>query len=406
MSDKRSIDVDLCIIGGGIAGLWTLALAHARGYNAVLIEKDTLGGKQTILSQGIIHGGSKYALQGKITGATETISGMPKYWLKALEGKEDSEVKLTNTKIIAQNQLLIPSASADTKLLSFFGSKTMASYTEAIKASDLDSSIQGLGINYGCFKLFEPVLAIDTLIQDFYQQFSKFIFKAKVESEHIQTFKDGTITVSISSKHETASNENELLIHTKKLLLSSGEGFSDLNGLAKKQKMQLRPLHMLSCTSPDGLPPLFAHFIGRSSKPTLTITSYIDHNNKTTWYIGGDLAENGVKQAEAKLHEEAKQQLVKLMPKLNTEQLTFKSHHINRAEPKQSGLLRPDDAYLSSKGNIMVAWPTKLALAPRLAEKVMQELNEIPKTSSSDLALSLAQLDFPKPQCAAYAWDE
>ena len=47
---------DLAIVGGGIAGLWTLHRALAAGYNAVLFEAADLGGIQSLASQGMIHG--------------------------------------------------------------------------------------------------------------------------------------------------------------------------------------------------------------------------------------------------------------------------------------------------------------------------------------------------------------
>ena len=63
-----SFEVDVVILGGGIGGLWLLNRLHGRGYNAVLIETGELGGGQSVNSQGMIHGGIKYALGGALTG--------------------------------------------------------------------------------------------------------------------------------------------------------------------------------------------------------------------------------------------------------------------------------------------------------------------------------------------------
>jgi len=60
------VRVDVAIIGGGIAGLWLLARLRQRGYGVLLIESERLGTGQTISSQGIIHGGTKYALRGQV----------------------------------------------------------------------------------------------------------------------------------------------------------------------------------------------------------------------------------------------------------------------------------------------------------------------------------------------------
>ena len=70
------LDVDAVIVGGGIAGLWTLARLRAEGFNAVLLEDEALGAGQTRYAQGIIHGGTKYALTGKLTASSEAVSNL------------------------------------------------------------------------------------------------------------------------------------------------------------------------------------------------------------------------------------------------------------------------------------------------------------------------------------------
>jgi glycerol-3-phosphate dehydrogenase len=76
----NNVKVDIAIIGGGIAGLWLLNSLQAKGYSAVLFEKNALGSDQTIASQGMIHGGVKYALSGALSGESEAIVNMPDHW--------------------------------------------------------------------------------------------------------------------------------------------------------------------------------------------------------------------------------------------------------------------------------------------------------------------------------------
>ncbi|MCK5880819.1 MAG: FAD-dependent oxidoreductase, partial [Sinobacterium sp.] len=386
------IQADLCIIGGGIAGLWTLALAHSRGIQAILFEKDCLGSKQTICSQGIIHGGSKYTLQGKITGATDTISGMPKHWLDALSGK--GEVNLSNTTVLSNHQFMVPSSGIETKLLSFLGSKTMSSFTQKVKGQNLPSGMQTAGIKHPCFQLFEPVVAVDSLLENFQQQFSDYIYQYEVKAADISEH-ENSLSLNLQNNAGT--------IQCQKILLCSGEGFETLAPLCPKQKMQKRPLHMIAVTgSEKTLPPLYTHFVGRSSKPLLTVTSHphaATHTN--TWYLGGNLAELGVERSHDSQVEQAKQLMQKLTPAVDCSKLTFKSIFIDRAEPAQNNLIRPDDAYLASFKQLMVAWPTKLALAPRLAEKALFELNS---TLSKENLKNLAQLPLSKPSIATYPW--
>ncbi len=61
LKSNQTVTVDLVIIGGGVAGLWTLNRLRNAGLNAILLENSSLGGGQTMHSQGIIHSGAKYA---------------------------------------------------------------------------------------------------------------------------------------------------------------------------------------------------------------------------------------------------------------------------------------------------------------------------------------------------------
>jgi glycerol-3-phosphate dehydrogenase len=62
----QTLHIDIAIIGGGVAGLWALNQLRNRGFSAVLFEQEALGGYQTMASQGMIHGGIKYALGGRL----------------------------------------------------------------------------------------------------------------------------------------------------------------------------------------------------------------------------------------------------------------------------------------------------------------------------------------------------
>ena len=83
------LNVDIAIIGGGIAGLWLLARLRQRGYGALLIENQRLGAGQTLCAQGIIHGGAKYSLGGQISDSAAAIAGMPEAWRRCLRGEAE-----------------------------------------------------------------------------------------------------------------------------------------------------------------------------------------------------------------------------------------------------------------------------------------------------------------------------
>ena len=82
------IDLDVLVIGGGVAGLWTLDTLLAEGHHAGLVEAVALGAGQTICAQGILHGGVKYSLSGLLDPGSRQVAGMPARWLQSIDGAE------------------------------------------------------------------------------------------------------------------------------------------------------------------------------------------------------------------------------------------------------------------------------------------------------------------------------
>ena len=68
----------------------------------------------------------------------------------------------------------------------------------------------------------------------------------------------------------------------------------------------------------------------------------------------------------------------------------------------QSGLLRPDSAFLAEQGRLLVGWPTKLALAPNFADRVVESLEKdgIQPISHEPLPA------LPRPAMARPVWEE
>src|SRR5690606_22813237 len=95
----RAIELDVAIIGGGIAGLWLINQLTGAGYDTALFESRSLGGGQTIASQGMIHGGIKYSLGGRLSNASRMLAHMPTRWRACLEGK--GELDLRHTQLLS-----------------------------------------------------------------------------------------------------------------------------------------------------------------------------------------------------------------------------------------------------------------------------------------------------------------
>src|SRR5260221_5187439 len=89
------MDLDVVIFGGGAAGLWLVDQLSRRGDRVLLLEAGRLGKGQTIASQGIIHGGLKYTLNGLLTPAAREIRDMPEIWRQCLAGIRAPDLRNT-----------------------------------------------------------------------------------------------------------------------------------------------------------------------------------------------------------------------------------------------------------------------------------------------------------------------
>ena len=161
-------------------------------------------------------------------------------------------------------------------------------------------------------------------------------------------------------------------IRTQRIVLTAGAGNAELLsalGLAQPA-MQKRPLHMVIVKAPT-LKPLYAHCLGGGSKPRITVTSHPAADGEWVWYLGGDLAEaGGVARDEASQIAAAKNELAELVPWIDLSAAKWATLRIDRAEPAQSALARPDNAFLAEQGRLLVGWPTKLALSPDFTDRV------------------------------------
>ncbi|MGE6660529.1 NAD(P)/FAD-dependent oxidoreductase [Pseudomonas sp. NPDC077408] len=356
MSDSLSTDV--LIVGGGVAGLWLNARLRRLGYSTLLVDKGVLGGGQSVKSQGIIHGGTKYALSGALTGASEAIADMPRRWREALAG--NGELDLSGVRLLSDAHYLWSPGTLTGNLTSFFASKAVRSRVGQVKGSELPPALQDSRFKGKVYRLSELVLDVPSLIQRLAELSGSGLLKA----ERIEPLREnGELTGLVVDGRS---------IRAQRIVLTAGAGNAELlNALGLAQPaMQKRPLHMVIVKAPT-LKPLYAHCLGGGSKPRITVTSHPAEDGEWVWYLGGDLAEaGGVARDEAAQIAAAKKELAELVPWIDLSAAKWATLRIDRAEPAQSALARPDNAFLAEQGRLLVGWPTKLALSPDFADRV------------------------------------
>ncbi|MDH3641841.1 MAG: FAD-dependent oxidoreductase [Gammaproteobacteria bacterium] len=372
-----SREVDLAIVGGGIAGLWLANVLHARGFEVIVLEAGRLGGQQTLASQGMIHGGLKYALGGNLTGASEAIADMPERWRTCLNGT--GEIDLTALTPLSERYYLFADASTLGRLTGFFASKSLRGRIERLNPADYPPVFQDPGFNGVVYALNDLVLDTPALLAHLQGNLPGRIFQHKLTP--------GEVVAGDSRPEKGVELQIEGgTIAARRLILCAGAGTQQLlDGLQiPTPQMQLRPLHQVVVR--HAYPhPLYAHCLTgiRRAEPRLTITSHPDADG-WLWYLGGQLASDGATMSEGELVAHARRELAACVPWVAWREAEFSTIRVDRAEPRQSGRQRPDEAFAATTDNVVVCWPTKLSLAPDLADKVLALAGPPPPRPTAD----------------------
>ncbi|MBD8476187.1 FAD-dependent oxidoreductase [Pseudomonas sp. CFBP 8770] len=384
------LSTDIVIVGAGVAGLWLNARLRALGYSTVLVENARLGGGQTFKAQGIIHGGAKYALHGALTGASEAIADMPRRWREALAG--DGELDLSGVRLLSEAHYLWSPGTLAGNLTSFFASKAVRGRVDQVKGEQLPPALQDRAFKGKVYRLAELVVDVPSLVA----RLAELAGDGLLAGERIEPLYDqGRLTGLIVDGR---------VIRAQRVVLSAGEGTQALlTALGVEQPtMQRRPLHMVLAKGAN-LKPLYAHCLGGGPKPRITVTTHPGADGQWVWYLGGEIAEaDGVAREPAQQIAAAQKEIAQLLPWVDQSQMRWATLRVNRAEPAQSGLVRPDNAFLADQPGLLVGWPTKLALAPDFADRVIGALQRDGISPHTHAPLP----ELPKPALATPVWDE
>jgi glycine/D-amino acid oxidase-like deaminating enzyme len=380
--------LDVLVFGGGAAGLWCLDRLRRAGYHAILLESQALGSGQTIQAQGIIHGGGKYALRGvRDFAAARATSLMPERWRRAIAG--DLEPDLTGTEILAERcHLWLPRGSALARLqsLGFMGLVARAGLlaTEPHKLSKAEWPEALRDCACAVYTLAEPVIATGSFLKALAERHRGFIF-----------LYDG----AAARFSESAVRIGEVVLKARAIVLAAGAGNEDLVKKAGIQSalMQRRPLGMALVRG--NLPPLFGHCIV-GGKTGLTITTPA----AGLWQIGGEIAERiGAEPDDAAARKLALAEIRRLLPRVDLRAAEMSIYRAVRAEAQTAALRRPSGVHAHRIApGLVVAWPTKLALAPVLADEVLAIVQHELKAPAGYRETP----PWPMPAVAPYPWQE
>ena len=393
--DNQQLHIDIAIIVGGIAGLGTLNQLKGLGYSAVLFEEEALGSHQTIASQGMIHGGIKYALGGTWGGGSEAISAMPGAWRACLEG--EGPVDLRGCRVLSEDFYLWSGGNLQSKMTSFLASKMLRGRVEKMASDNYPAPLRHPDFRGQVYRLVDLVMDMPSVVATLVERQLDAIFHIDWHGASLR--RDGS---------EAWLSLPGIDVIPRRLLLTAGTGneglIRQLGG--SEPEMQRRPLQQV-IVKHEYRESFYAHCTGSNPSPRLTVSSHRTSRDEPVWYLGGDLATESTSDAPDQLIDKARRELNELLPWIDFGEMHWRTIQLDRAEPKQSALLRPDRAFVGrvdSVDNALAAWPTKLSLSPDLGNEIQRLLREdnIQPGAPVDLA-PLAGLG--RPGIAPTCWD-
>ena len=398
-SSPIRIDLDIAVIGGGVAGLWVANRLKKQGFKIALFEHKALGSDQTMASQGMIHGGMKYTLSGMLTGASETIADMPQYWRACLCG--DGDVDLRNTRLLSDHFYLWSGNSISAKLSSFFASTALNGRIDPVPDDRRPPVLRHADFGGNLYKLVDIVLDVHSLVTNLAHNIENQCFLIDWTHSSWQ-INSGQLQLTIEQDGQIYE------VHAQRFIFCAGKGNGDLLdelGI-DKPAMQLRPLQqvMIRHHYPYSF---YGHCLGGETTPRLTVSSHRLNSTDYVWYLGGSLAEKGAHMTPEALIEFAQAELADILPWVDMASAEWKTLPIERAEPLQPNFLRPENAFVDRAqgiANLLVAWPTKLTLAPNLANQILDLIKDDQLLPISESKNNLYGI-LPIPPIAPTPWE-
>ena len=388
--------LDALIFGGGAAGLWLLDRLSRDGHHVLLLEAHALGSGQTIASQGIIHSGLKYTLAGLVARSSRNFREMPQLWRDSLQGKCTPDLSQTRLRSSCCYLWQLDATASRNNLLNVYSDPQFKS--EFVPHDQRPTAFQGLFSSV--VKIPEQVIAPRSFVQDLATQYHDRILS--INARHGLEFDLDSPGEVKRVRLVSPRDQSTLELQPRQVIFTAGGGNARLRKMTglSADVMQRRQLHMVLMRG--DLPELNGYCLD-GVKTRIKITSERDAQQRMVWQVGGQLSEEGAILSQTDLTERARNELSQALPCVDLRDVEWSTHSIERAEGATPRGTQPENIQVLCAGNVTTGWPTKLALAPALAQEIAQRASS-PYLSSAFDTQPFA--DWPRPTVAALPWED
>ena len=134
----------------------------------------------------------------------------------------------------------------------------------------------------------------------------------------------------------------------------------------------------------------------------MTITSVERPGAPMTWQLGGELAEQWADRTDEAFFPALLEELDRVLPGMDVSGMEIADYAAVRAEAANDAMRRPSGVQVESIAeDFIVAWPTKWAMAPLLAEEIARII--VPSAAPAD---GERPADWPRAPVARPPWEQ
>lgn len=386
----ETVQYDVAVFGGGVAGLWIAHQLTHHGYSVAVLEKNALGAGQTIASQGILHGGAKYLRDAQGLQGARSLGHLPERWVAHIEKAELPA--LDGVKLLAPYQHFIFNGWLCRVAVGGVIQYKLTKAVSPVPKKLWPSGLQDVSSCVSLLRLHEPIIDAGTLMET---------FKAKLGPRlgHYTELLERKANADSEEMTVLSADGRKIQITARLVFFCSGAGNEAFGEGVLPQKPRRRPLQQIMI---KGAPfPLYGHWMGFNEKPRATITSHQLPTGEWVWYLGGQVAEDSVGLDPAAAIQLAVPRMKELFPRLDFSKTQWATWKVDRAEPQSEGGAVNLSSRIERVGRRLFCWPQKLVLGPKLADDALALVqSEIPQKSPLPEGFA-----FTPPAVAKLPWE-
>ena len=388
--------LDAVIFGGGAAGLWLLDRLSRDGHHVVLLESRGLGAGDTVGSQAILHVGRTSTASGFANRAVSPQRELPNLWRDALLGR--IAPNLTRTRLRSECCYLWQVESPGPQIAAVQSRFTASTDSETLAEDERPAALAEVAGPVR--RLPEPVICPASFLADLADQYRDRILQ--IDAERGLRFRLNSPGEVDAIQLTSPADGSTLELRPRQVIFTAGSGNARLREFVGLSVAVLpsRPWHMVLVRG--NLPELNGHCV-EGARIIVTVTSDIDDDGRTVWQIGGPLAEHGCKLEPQVQTERVRAELARILPRLDLRAIEWSTYWLDRAEGELSHNSRREAVQVFCAGNVTTGCPTKLVLAPVLAEEIAARASSPYITTPFD---STPLSDWPRPETASLPWNE